>query len=479
MKKIFRLSLIPFALATLTARAGDAQLDSWFTTCSGQYARLYATDADKNSGNAITTWSRGTLSQSTPAYCGIHEVSYSASWVYLRTSGLGSQIMGPWYLNAARTQTFPNLPINTKTIYRISRAPATNGTHTLTGLGAIGYFVDGVAMFDSRDAFYWNGSSEVSGSGSWNRDAWVNEGITFDPANAHQPGSGAYHYHANPPALRYLLGDHVDYNTATKTYSESTNAVTKHSPILGWMRDGFPVYGPYGYSNPTNPASGVRRMISGYVLRNGSNGTDNLAATGRTAIPAWAARAGEPAGTGPAVSTSYPLGRYLEDNAYLGDLINPNTGSNFVQGVDFDLNEWNVRWCVTPEFPNGKWAYFVNVTATGAPAFPYNVARTFFGNPTGNTVASITEAVTTNFVGAANSALVMSKPAVSNNVVTLTWSATEGGTYRVEATGNLSTWTTNVSGITAVKNLGTTMTANTGTNQFFRVTRTALATYDP
>jgi len=480
MRTTAHLSLLLVLSASATsANADDPRTNSWLTTYSGQYARLYATDADKTSGNAVTTWSRNTLNQSTPAYCGVHEVYSSASWVYIRSSGLGSHIMGPWYLNAGHTMLFPNVPINTKTLYRIPRAPATNATHTLTGLGAIGYFVDGVAMYDSRDAFYWNGAGEAQGNGSWNRDAWVNEGITFDPGYAHQPGSGQYHYHANPPALRYLLGDHVDFNAATKTYSESTNAVTKHSPILGWMRDGFPLYGPYGYSNPTNAASGVCRMISGYTLRNGSNGTDNLTTTGRTAIPAWASRAGETAMTGPNVSTTYPLGRYLEDNACLGDLINPNTGSNYVLGVDFDLNEWNTRWCVTPEFPNGTWAYFVSITAAGAPAFPYNVARTFFGNPTGSAVASITEAVTTNLVGGANSALVMSAPGVSNNVVTLTWSATEGGTYRVEASGNLSSWTTNASGIAAVVNKGTTTTANTGTNQFFRVTRTALATYDP
>ena len=73
----------------------------------------------------------------------------------------------------------------------------------------------------------------------------------------------------------------------------------------------------------------------------------------------------------------------------------------------------------------------------------------------------------------------MATPVVSNNVVTLMWSATEGGTYRVEASGNLPTWTTNASGIAAVLNKGTHTTANTGTNQLFRVTRTALATYDP
>ena len=465
-------------LLNLTAFA-DAQLTSWLTTWSGQYARLYATDSDKSSGNSVTTWSRGSLSQSSPAYAGIHEVSYSSSWVYIRSSGLGAHVMGPWYLNSGRTMLFPNVPVNSKTIFRFPRTPATNGTHSLTGLGAIGYFVDGVSMYDSRDAFYWNGSAEVSGNGSWNRDAYVNEGVTFDAASAHQPGSGQYHYHANPPALRYLLGDHMDYSGSTKTYSESTNTPTKHSPIIGWVRDGFPIYGPYGYSNPTNPASGVRRMISGYALRNGANGTDNLTSGGRTAIPAWASRAGESAMTGPAVSTTYPLGRYMEDNAYLGDLINPNTGSNHVLGVDFDLNEWNTRWCYTPEFPTGTWAYFVCITSNGTPTFPYNISRTFFGNATGTIVSSITETVTTKFVGAANSSLVMAAPAITNNVVTLTWSATEGGTYRVEASSDVSQWTTNASGIAAAQNKGSITIPKTAPNQFFRVARTALATYDP
>src|SRR5690349_20386937 len=41
------------------ALAYDPQIDSWFTTYSGKYARIYATDADKASGNAVSTWSRG------------------------------------------------------------------------------------------------------------------------------------------------------------------------------------------------------------------------------------------------------------------------------------------------------------------------------------------------------------------------------------------------------------------------------------
>ena len=454
----------------------DPQIDSWFTRDSGRYARIYQTTADQTSGTTVTTWSRGSGVQSVPVYVGVHDVSYSASWVYIHTSGLASYVMGPWYLNAAKTQLFPNYPANTKTLYRIPRNPTIPASKTLTGLGAVGYFVNGVALFDNRDAFYWNGTADVSGTGNWNRDAYVNEGVTFDAALAHQAGA-THHYHANPIALRYQLGDHVDFTAASNTYKESANAPTQHSPIVAWARDGLPIYGPYGYSNPTNSSSGVRRMISGFVIRDGNNGTQNLILTGRTNLPLWAARAYNRSATllateyGPAISTTYPLGRYIEDNDYLGDL-----GKTL--GGDFGLNEYNARYSVTPEFPNGTWAYFVCITSSGAPAYPYNIGRAFYGNPTGNTVTSITESVTTNFIGAASAELRMSTPVVNNNVVSLVWTATEGGAYRVESSGDLVNWSTNAAGINAVYNSGSATAANTFTNQSFRVTRTALATYD-
>ena len=215
----------------------------------------------------------------------------------------------------------------------------------------------------------------------------------------------------------------------------------------------------------------------GYIIRDGQNGTANLAASERGTLPAWAGRAYNRSTTlavseyGPAVSGSYPLGRYIEDNDYLGDL-------GRTLGVDFDLDEYNGRFCVTPEFPNGTYAYFVAITTNAAPAFPYNIGRSFYGNPTGGTVASITEAVTTNFVGGASAELRLATPALTNNLVTLVWSATEGGTYRVESSGTFGSWATNATNLAAAFNRGTASTAGTVTNQFFRVIRAALATYD-
>ncbi|MES2392828.1 MAG: YHYH protein, partial [Acidobacteriota bacterium] len=121
------------------------------------------------------------------------------------------------------------------------------------------------------------------GDGVWRRNAVYAETATFDPCNAHQPGSGEYHYHDDPICLRYQLNDNItgsNVGTATATYTESTGTHT-HSPILGWSFDGYPVYGPYGYSSPTSSTSGVRRMVSSYAIR-----TDNT--TTRTSLPAWA-----------------------------------------------------------------------------------------------------------------------------------------------------------------------------------------------
>ena len=454
----------------------DPRTHSWDALAEARYARIYLNAADRTAGAARTTWSNGSQTQALPAYAGVQEVSASVDWVYVRTTGLAGHVMGPW-LNG----NFPNLPTNRKTLYRIPRNPSVPATRTLTGLGSIGIFVDGVAMFDSRDAFSWNGTTEAAGTGSWNREAYVNEGATFDPGFAHQENSGTYHYHASPVALRHRLGDHVDFDTATRTYRESSTPVSRHSPILGWVQDGFPIYGPYGYSNATNAGSGLSRMRSGYQLRNGQRGTDNLATTGRTAIPSWARRLYGTAGnqTGPAVSTRYPLGRYMEDNAFLGDLVDPSTGQAFVAGVDYDLDEDNGRWCVTPEFPEGTYAYFVAIAADGTPVFPYNIGRAFHGAPSGGAVTAINETVTTRVIGGADRPVTLEPPVVSGGSVTLVWDAAEGGSYQVESSPDLSNWSTNTAAVLAADGrLSRTLSADAAQSAF-RIRRTALANHDP
>jgi hypothetical protein len=383
---------------------------------------------------------------------------------------------------------FGNLPANTGTIYRIPRTTTVPATKTNTGLGAIGYFVNGVALFDMRDAFSYNTTAGqdatptngLQGNGVWNRDAYHNESVTFDAAFAHQAGR-QYHYHAQSPALRHQLGDHVDYNATTNRYTESTAPITKHSPIVAWAADGFPIYGPHGYSSAMNPNSPIVRMTSGFVLRNGQFGTTNLNTAGRQTLAVWAAAVQGRAQTlpttlyGPNVSTTYQLGRYIEDYDYLGDL-------GRTQGVDFDLDKHNGRFCVTPEFPDGTYAYFETITSTGTPLFPYNLGRQFYGTPSGGTVTGITEPVTTHFRGGPNKR--ETATAVTRNGqtgdVTFSWSSVEGGTYRVDASADLVTWSALTGSVTATNDAAQKIdpAATFNSLRFYRTTRTSLAPFD-
>ncbi len=455
MKLSTALTLLLLSAATICL--ADPLLSSWYIERSGSYARLYETDADQVSQTAVTTWSNGAGVQDAPTYSGIHEISYTDDWVYIRTTNLASYIMGPWYGNEARTNLFPSFPANQADLYRIPRTPTdptTVSPKTLTGGGPIGYMVNGVSMFDSRDAFSYSISApgDQNGNdadGTWNRDAYINEGVTFDAGNAHQ-ASANHHYHANPPALRHQLGDSVDYVPATNTYTENFNE--QHSPIIGWVRDGLPVYGPYGYSDPLDTTSKIRRMISGYKLR-----TD-IADIGsaRNSWPVWASRVYGAVGrsfvAGPTVSTTYPLGRYMEDNDYKGDLAGYTYYASSSQGVfnesnHYDLNEYNARWCITPEFPAGTWAYFTCMLADGTPVYPYNIARVFFGDPTGADVSAIPETddtaatLITLFEGGPEKQETVQGIAIDDpapDQITLTWSAIEGGTYQISETSDLA-----------------------------------------
>ena len=493
--------LRPLILAVLVMSVSeplfaDPILSSWFTEASTKYARIYTSTANRAAGISTTTWSNQTL----PTYAGVHEINYSSNWVYLKNTGLAPYVMGPW--------NNPNLPKNQGTstgVYRFPRNPTVNTNlaptgRTLTGMGAIGFLVDGVAIYNTSDGFSYSVSNNKDaspiagigpGDGIWNRDALPNESISFDYTLNHPQPSGQYHAHVNPIGIRYLLGDNVNYDATNKSYAENLSSTRwNHSPILGWMNDGLPLYGPYGYANPTNATSGVRRMISGYVLRDGSYGTTNLSTAGRKTLPLWAQQAQNRSTLtsgqwGPNVSTTYELGHYAEDYDYLGDL-------GYVQGVAFDLNKYNARYCVTPEYPNGTWAYFVTIKADGSPMYPYNVGRWYMATPSGGSSTLSTMNADTPlaqyYKGATNTVETWrtNNPlAVSTNKVTLVWNAVEGGTYRIYATNDLSStntnWPTLASSIVATNNSMSYDEAgslSSVTRRFYKFVRTGMATYD-
>jgi autotransporter-associated beta strand protein len=484
--------LLPLLLAS--AAQADPQITSWFTQNSGKYSRVYTTTANRTNGVSATTWNTGgaTLPHTSPSYADVYSVSYSNNWVYVKYSGIPSYVIGPWLNPQGAVGNF--WPGTQAGLRRFPRTPAVQaGVKDSTAAGASGIFVNGVAAFNALDGQAWDGSAiqgqaqHTNATYYWHRNAPVAEGYNFDYALGHQLPAGLYHNHQDPIALRYQLGDHVTYNSSTKNYSVTSGTPAAHSPLIGWAHDGYPIYGPYGYGTAMDAGSGVRRMVSGYVKRNGSTTGVDSVTTNTTTMPAWYTRYRTnhnlATSTAPARSTdtgTYPIGTFAQDWSYLGDLI--KTGStHYAQGTDFDLNEYNVRYCVTPEFPSGTWAYFITLDSSNAATYPYVFGFEFYGDATGGSVASISESVTTQFTGGPNTPLTFTgTPTVDTGTVTMTWNSVEGGTYSIDASTDNTNWTSKATGLVASdKTRSTTYAAlSTGGTEYGRVQRTALATYD-
>ena len=304
------------------------------------------------------------------------KVEYSANSVYVTTSGIPAYPTGPFLDNN------PSQASNQSAIFKFPLSPTkNNGTPTNTTGGNIGVFINGVALFDYRDGVAWNTSTNslCGGPGrtpcpggpmttqAWNRDAVLAEKPGFDCSKGH-PANGNYHHHQNPSAFKLDLNV---ISTVCNLYDADglyTIDSTKHSPLIGFAYDGFPIYGAYGFKNSDGTGS-ITRIKSGYQLRNittrtlHANGTD--------------------VSDGPVISATYPLGYFREDYEFI-------THTN---EADY-LDEHNGRFCVTPEYPNGTYAYFATVDKNWNSAYPYAVGPTFYGVFDNRKVTSVTETTT-------------------------------------------------------------------------------------
>jgi hypothetical protein len=312
-------------------------------------------------------------------------VSYSGNWVYVRTNGVPSYITGP-FLDGN-----PSFTTAQKAIFKFTLNPIKNtGTPSNTTGGNIGLFINGVALFDYRDGVSWSNANNALkggplggvGDNVWNRDAVVAERKGFDCAKGH-PAMGNYHHHQNPSAFNLDLNV---VSTICNLYNADGLYVidsTKHSPLIGFSADGFPIYGAYAYRN-ADGSGGIVRMKSAYKFRNISTRTTYSNGSSVTA--------------GPAVSSTYPLGYFREDYEYVVG------SSNDV------LDQHNGRFCKTPEYPNGIYCYFATIDANWNSAYPYAVGPTFYGVKNASKVASISEPVSifkTNNTGIESSILEM------------------------------------------------------------------------
>ena len=135
--------------------------------------------------------------------------------------------------------------------------------------------------------------------------------------------------------LQYSL---VGYSTQIGADAFGDDGI-EHSPIIGWAYDGNPIYGPYAYSDPEDETSQIRILNSGYILD-------------------------------PSTIEDRPS---FSNGFFVNDYIFNNSG---------DLDIHNGRFCRTPDYPKGTYAYFVGIATNSlSPVFPYFIGDSYRAKP--------------------------------------------------------------------------------------------------
>ena len=144
--------------------------------------------------------------------------------------------------------------------------------------------------------------------------------------------------------------DNIKYGTPDLVKTDGKEVESQfHSPIIGWAYDGNPIYGPYGFENVDGTGS-IVKMTSGYEL--------------------------DPDTTNRPSFSDFESGFFVNDFRYTGNST---------------LDDHNGRFCVTPDFPQGIYAYFTTIDSTVdstgpfknyfRPVFPYLIGNTFRNKP--------------------------------------------------------------------------------------------------
>ena len=277
--------------------------------------------------------------------------------------------------------------------------------------GTIGVTLPGIPIYGPTNEWYIEGRNATT----WHYNApyvLINDQDTF---GGYPDDNGIYHYQDSKFITANAWGNVA--GLGSNVFVETDG----HSTLIGYAADGYPIYGPFGYTNPLDSTSGVSRMVSSYwpttgtayrpqeklvtVTANNTSGSNvtvsstlglepgmKLTFSSNASIPTpdeyWIVQAGNQTAVGPedfgggtnqirlnkeliiyantSIQFSFPAGSFIEDFEYQEGLGN--------------LDRFNGRYCVTPDYPNGTYAYFATQDSSGNPVYPYFVGQNFYGS---------------------------------------------------------------------------------------------------
>ena len=174
------------------------------------YSKIYGATSVTNDGTYITIKANGAPD---------HKSAYYASSNSLYEAFSGNTFGGNTFVKNPNTIVIQNFT------FKIPLNPQKASTSAATPLGPIGVAINGVAFYN-----------QYAGP---NNQALTNEIASFDKYYGHPTGAGQYHYHVEPLYL--------------------TTVKSTKSALLGFLLDGFPVYGP-----EENGAAITNAMLDAY-----------------------------------------------------------------------------------------------------------------------------------------------------------------------------------------------------------------------
>jgi len=243
----------------------------------------------------------------------IVSIEVRGAYRYIRANGIPNHTTGRF-----PNRGNPNRVREQRYRYRVPADPQPAEKLTPLRMQPFGIAVNGV-VFDPGAAEWWQNHPRSG----WQYEPiseWVNLGT--DDHNAHVQPNGAYHYHGVPTGLVHALG--------------ADDASHPKMVLLGYAADGFPIYNDVCHADPRDARSPLKKVTSGYVLREGNRPEDNGGPGGRH------------------------NGIFVEDYHHV-----PTRG---------DLDACNGHVGATPEHPTGTYHYHLTET------FPF-IPRFYRGTP--------------------------------------------------------------------------------------------------
>lgn len=179
-------------------------------TVPAVYSKIYGATSVTSDGTFITIKTAGVPDHKSVYYA----TNYSLYEAFSGTT-----------FNGTTFSKNPNSIVTQNFTFKIPLNPQKAATSAATPLGPIGFAINGVALFN-----------QYAGP---NNQALTGEIASFDQYYGHPQNTGQYHYHVEPIYL--------------------TTVKVNKSALLGFLLDGFPVYGP-----EENGATVTNAMLDAY-----------------------------------------------------------------------------------------------------------------------------------------------------------------------------------------------------------------------